>query len=403
MDEQCKKRRRLLPQPDGFLPTKKTQQRLPAPKFQSAFDSPTSSSASSSKKPPNSASRFQPLPTPQFKASTPAPDTKQHVAMRRQPIPVPPSHPDPQHMQSPIPRKHQEPPALPNLQSLAGRPPKPVKPLSSTRTLVTSKPPPAVLPLKPLRERVPLAPDSPVTPGAGERKPLSTTYPVALMGVSSDSDSVELSSILLQFQDHKSTTGADVLVSPQKSKHIRFVHSFLPVARFFLNSRRGGLATRASHLYSQSHTSHYLWRTCTKSQSVRQPASDISFHVCKILHTVSSGVHRPCLSITLCRVHAPVRPFCSRRQLVYVVVRYPDAPRSSPLCDPCGLKEGCMLHIWRPWHEVALVNSVSDSVALLSASLPVPSSSNDSISTANDENIHDIVLLCSRFLIIQDT
>ncbi|KAF9446536.1 hypothetical protein P691DRAFT_673357 [Macrolepiota fuliginosa MF-IS2] len=378
MDEQAKKRRRLLSQPDGFLPTKKTQQRVHAPKFQSAFDEPAASTSSSSKKPIS----LQQFSAPQFKPRPP--DKKQPVMVRRQPVPVAPSYADPQSAGPSIPLKHQEPPAVPIMK--AGQPHKPTKPLSSARVFITEQPSLAPVPLKPLQSRVPVVPEPPATTESREMKPLSTTH---LADISSNKDPVELSSILLQLQDYRTVEPSqdqkhDVLTSPQKGKHVR-----------------GGLASRASHLYGKSHTSLYLWRAAIESQPARQSAPDISFRVHKILHTISSGIHKSCLSITLCRVHIPVRPFSSRKQLVYVVVRFPDASKYSNLCDLSDLIEGCTLRIWRPWHEAALVDFSSEPATPPNASLPIPSSSNDSVNISPD-NIHNIVLLCSRFTITRD-
>jgi hypothetical protein len=155
-------------------------------------------------------------------------------------------------------------------------------------------------------------------------------------------------------------------------------------------------------MYKKSHTSLYLWRTATESKPTQH--SDIAFRVCKVLHTIFTGSQKPSLSITLSRVHLPVRPFTSKKHLVYVITKFPDSSKkttSSSTCNPTDLKEGCCLDIWRPWHELPLKLASSSGLsdtAFPSASLPLPSS-NESYSISPDESVHPTILLCSRFSI----
>lgn len=240
--EQSKKRRRILVEPEGFLPTKKPQQRHHVPKFQSAFDKPTSSSSStatSSKKSVSMPTRLQQLAIPQF--NIPAPERKQPTPMAR-PIPIPPMLPNPESVKPSVPMKRPEPPTIPH-------------PQKNNHLLKITKPlpPPAqafkteqVIPVKALH-----VPELPTSVDTREMKPLSTTHLAPLSDNSSNDDSVELSSILLQLQSHRTNIESgqsqkgDVLISPHKTKHIRCVYLY-PL--FLLCLIRVGEVLQQEHL-----------------------------------------------------------------------------------------------------------------------------------------------------------
>ncbi|KAF5353478.1 hypothetical protein D9756_008107 [Leucocoprinus leucothites] len=384
MAEDARKRRKLNPLPDGFLPSKKPPQRLHAPKFQSAFDTPGSSSSSSKNatKPPS-------LPPLQNNPVV-VQETKRVIShMRRQPIPTPPVLSDVQPTKTTVLMKRHEPPTV------LARPTTSVKPMSASSYFLKEPPAPPAPQTKPLKKRAPPIPELLLVPDTKDMKPLSTTHFASLTDISlddDDDDSVGLSSLLLRLQEHKagiqpSESRSDILISPQKNKHIR-----------------GGLASRAAQLYKRSHTSLYLWRTSLESQPLQQTSSDLTFRINKLIHTISTGSHKPCISITLCRILTPVRPFSSRKQRVYILLKLPHASKSSSfsLCNPQNLQEGVTIRIWRPWHEITLVqHPPGATVEMPNASLPLPSS-NDSGSIPFDENTHNTVLLCSRFSIIKD-
>jgi hypothetical protein len=90
-------------------------------------------------------------------------------------------------------------------------------------------PPAPVVPAKQLQKRALPIPDLPVSADTREMKPLSSTHFATLTDIPFDDDSVDLSSILLQLQEHRAATELgqhhkpDTLTSPQKNKHIRFV------------------------------------------------------------------------------------------------------------------------------------------------------------------------------------
>ncbi|XP_006455837.1 hypothetical protein AGABI2DRAFT_121758 [Agaricus bisporus var. bisporus H97] len=352
-----KRKRVLLNEAEGFLPSKKSPppQRSHVPKFQSSFVQ----ASASLKKPMGVPSRGQEL-----------------VVMDQPPI---------------LERKK------PVSVSMSRRsaPPLVLKPTDPTSKVVKVLPP--AFPLMPATTSTPMkplhTPELPVISNGDGRdmKPLST---IPFSDISAHDDSIlELSSILLQFQNPLCEQNQeDGLVSPQKNKHLR-----------------GGLAERASRMYKKSHTSLYLWRTAIESKPTAldsESSSDITFRVCKIIHTITTGssYHKPSLSITLCRIHClvpSIRPFTSKKHLVYVITKF-----SSDSSSFKHLKEGCLLHIWRPWHEIPLL--VYDSSGSLSdpdddippnASLPLPSSNDSSLSISFDDKIHSTVLLCSRFSI----
>lgn len=164
---------------------------------------------------------------------------------------------------------------------------------------------------------------------------------------------------------------------------------------------RGGLADRAAQLFKTSQTSLYLWRTALESHPSQQTSPDLSFRVCKIAHTIFTGSCKPCASLTICRILMPVRPFTSRKKLIYILLRLPDASQYFPLCNPQILQEGATLRIWRPWHETALTHSSLFETP--NASLPLPSSNDSSSVSLDMKDIHNTVLLCSRFLILSDS
>jgi len=148
----------------------------------------------------------------------------------------------------------------------------------------------------------------------------------------------------------------------------------------------------------------YLWQTAVESHPLQQTSSDLSFRICKIAHTIFTGSYKFCASITLCRILTPVRPFISRKQLIYILLRLPDAARVSPLHNLQNPQEGFTLRIWRPWHEIALVHSsLGAFLEMPNASLPLPSSDDLSSISLDMQDIHNTVLLCSRFLISSDS
>lgn len=201
MDGQRNKRPPILRQADGFQRAHGPPKRLRQPLFQSAFNDAQSSSSSSTKRGLN--------PPPQ--------------QMAVQPVPAPPFSRD---ASSSIPMKRHEPPAIQDVQR-THRPLKVSKPLSARAPLPELAPP--GLPLKPLQRHAPPIPELLANTELGrELKSLSTTSSAALADISSNHDSIELSSVLLQLQEHQADdelqdSNQGISASPQRGKHTRSV------------------------------------------------------------------------------------------------------------------------------------------------------------------------------------
>lgn len=204
MEEQRKKRAPILRQADGFQRGHGPPKRLRPPLFHSAFnDAPAQPSSSSSTKrglnPPPQLMAVQHIPVLSF------------------------GH----NVSSSIPMKRHEPPTIQDVQG-TDRPLKSSKPLSARAPLPDLAPFSGV-PLKPLQRHAPPIPESHANTDLGrELKALSTTSSAALADISSNNDSIELSSVLLQLQEHKADDDFEdqnqhISVSPQKGKHTRSV------------------------------------------------------------------------------------------------------------------------------------------------------------------------------------
>lgn len=224
MEEQRKKRTPILRQADGFQRGDGPPKRLRPPLFQSAFNNPQSSSSSSL------ARKISSLP-PQLQQTVPGsivphpPGSSHLAAVRHQPVPALSLC---QIVPSSIPMKRHEPPEIKDIQR-DGRPLKASKPLSARALFAELVVPPSAAPLKPLQKHVPPVLDNPAATHLGELKALSTTPFAALADISSNNDSIELSSVLLQLQEHKTVADTQdgeeqgISLSPQRGKYIRSV------------------------------------------------------------------------------------------------------------------------------------------------------------------------------------
>jgi len=123
--------------------------------------------------------------------------------------------------------KRHEPPTVP----IVSRPTTAAKPLSRSSYFLKEAETPFI-PGKPLQRRALPFLESPSLNNAKEMKPLSTTHFASLTDASFDEedDSVDLSAFLFRLQEHEagirsSEHNPDILDSPQKNKHVRFVVS----------------------------------------------------------------------------------------------------------------------------------------------------------------------------------
>lgn len=216
MTEDTSKQRKIHPQLDNFLPSKKLPQRLHAPRFQSAFDFPASKQPTT--KPPS----FPPRPPQvQQNKSIDVQETLNRPNRWQTPI----IHPEPEPAKQATPMKRHEPPTV----SIVSRPTTAVKPLSKSGYRL-KEPQSPIDPERPPQRRALLFPELPSPNNNKEMKPLSTTHFASLTDASfdEDDDSVDLSALLFRFQEHKpgvqsSEHTSDVLISPQKNKHVRSV------------------------------------------------------------------------------------------------------------------------------------------------------------------------------------
>ena len=218
MTEDTSKRRKIHPQLNNFLPSKKLPQRLHAPRFQSAFDFPASKQPTT--KPPS----FPPRPSQvQQNKSVHVQETLNRP--NRWQTSIFPIHPVPEPAKQATPMKRHEPPTM----SIVSRPTTAVRPLSKSGYLL-KEPQSPIDPEKPLQRRALLFPELPYPNNNKEMKPLSTTHFASLTDASfdEDDDSVDLSALLFRLREHNpgiqsSEHASDVLISPQKNKHVRSV------------------------------------------------------------------------------------------------------------------------------------------------------------------------------------
>jgi len=212
MTEDTSKRRKIHPQLDSFLPSKKLPQRLHAPRFQSAFHFPASKQPTT--KPPNSRP-----PQVQQNKSVDVQETLNRPD--RWQTPIFPVHLEPEQA---ISMKRHEPPTVP----IVSRQTTAVKPLSKSGYLLKEHQSP-IDSEKPQRRAL-LFPGLSSLNNNKEMRPLSTTHFASLTDApfDEDDDSVDLSALIFRLQEHKpgiqsSEHASDVLVSPQKNKHVRSV------------------------------------------------------------------------------------------------------------------------------------------------------------------------------------
>lgn len=221
MTEDTRKRQKIHPQPDGFLPSKKLPQHLHAPRFQSAFDSLAPKEPAT--KPPS----FPPRPPPvQQNKPVHVQETPNRPNRWKTPIFLARQELEPS--KQTIPMKRHEPPTVP----IVSRPTTAAKPLSRSSYFLKEAETPPFIPGKPLQRRALPFLESPSPNNAKEMKPLSTTHFASLTDASFDEedDSVDLSAFLFRLQEHEagirsSEHNPDILDSPQKNKHVRFVVS----------------------------------------------------------------------------------------------------------------------------------------------------------------------------------
>lgn len=175
---------------------------------------------------------------------------------------------------------------------------------------------------------------------------------------------------------------------------------------------RGGLAARASTHFDRTRTAFILWRRQIEIELQRTknlPSSaDICAHVLKILHkpplSVSNSRSRSHLPVIgLCRVrHANgnTHALFKSDHLYRVVFSYPDKMSTDSRLEE--LSAGHLVRVFKPWSEMSFSQSGTLSVApRLPASLPLPTSLPFSTPDPLDAPVHDMILFCSRFILLQ--
>lgn len=227
-----------------------------------------------------------------------------------------------------------------------------------------------------------------ITPRPAPTKPMktiSTTRVARATDLTTDDGNAELLSIFLQDHDHDPTPMDRELqrglqVSPRKGgtkgKGPKFI--------------RGGLAERASHQLSNTHTALALWQKETEvlSRSSRRLTPDLRLVILKILHTAqhsdpSASANPSKSGLALCGRPNPIDGLSDELYLVllsFATILPPDARVRSAQ----HFKEGNEVHMWRPWHEVPIQNTPA---IFPDTTYPHHSSCTDA-------------LICSRFLLI---
>lgn len=391
------KRRRLMMPPDGFhTPTRKPHQTAPTPNFTSAFDSDPQTTASSSSK-ANAGSRSEKrllkppllttLPSDTINLNTPP---KKRIRMSDL---------------KPITHDNH---GVSNLRRIPIPQPQPISPSSRKKTT----------PLKSLPPPFPTSSSS-THRTSPSMKPISSTLVARAIDLTTQHGNAELLSVFLQHHgvDHVSPTDRELhrglLASPEKGKgrpgNTKSGLKFIRYLLFFLYRVRlrptvlcrGGLAERADHLLSRTHTALSLWRREMETEGGDLPrtrpkfksAPDLRLSIIRIIHHTSSRQPRSGgpgqgIVIAICRL---IHPGFKPDEIMSVLLN---------LSSPAPAKEGSELYLWRPWYEVEVGVGANANVSV-GIDVDVDVGTNDvGLPKSGCVNFTGSLLLCSRFLIL---
>jgi len=255
-------------------------------------------------------------------------------------------------------------------------------------------------------------PQSPKSKSAAPLKPLAPpSFPVAgpSRGAARSMKSIFATNVALA-TDLRSENGPAEVLSIQLQAH---GHSFMdPTERELQRGLQrsperlskhkksseytsGGLAERASMLFSQQSTALSLWQTALQRdiRSRRRVKPDMRLRIVAILHVANSDDHQrsshaPCLGLVRCRSLPE-----SQTPDVVVLLNFDGAASSTVFNKLSDLRDGRELHIWRPWHTISGSHSAHTAMSTLLS---------DSEPTGDvrylDESSN--VLLCTRFWIV---
>jgi hypothetical protein len=149
-----------------------------------------------------------------------------------------------------------------------------------------------------------------------------------------------------------------------------------------LNEPRGGLAARASTLFSRAHTSLVLWQKETERRSgTSSTVRELTATIVRILHLPpTASISKPV--IVLCQIHESTSYAYAPNQLYKTIFSLPQTSLDR-------VQPGSTIRIFHPWHELSL--TTSSSTLHRRTPLPLPSSTPDL--PVNDRT----ALFCTRF------